>query len=200
MLVKVEELREEEPELEQSPAGDAPEDATEPPETPAERPVVPPLADDTSSKAAALLDEIKALVPVLARIAAPEVESADAEDVITIPLAAEPDTPKAPEPDATKAAGPDIAELVKAAVTEASRASEERIKALEAELAKVQSLPVPGGPVLTRTAEDTQKAVQKDARLSEAAKFRALADQVTDPIARQGYLQLATAIDVELAK
>lgn len=121
------------------------------------------------------------------------------DEMVTIPLAAEPDTPKTPEPDAVKAAGPDIAELVKTAVTEATKAHEEELKALRAEVAKVRELPVPGGPVLTRTAEDTKKAAAHDAQLVKATEFRRLADQVTDPKARRGYLDLAAQIELELA-
>lgn len=127
-----------------------------------------------------------------------EAENAAEDAVITIPLAAEPDTPKTPEPVVSKATGPDITELVKTAVAEANKASEGRVKALEAEIAKVKALPVSGGPVLTRTAEDTQKAAHKDAQLTKAAHYRQLADQMTDPVARKGYRELAAAIDADL--
>lgn len=111
---------------------------------------------------------------------------------IVIPLAAKPTGTKTPEPTAEKTAGPgDLTELVNQAVAKAMSASEERTKALEAELAKVKALPVAGGPVLTRTAGDTQKAASKDALLVKATHFRHLADAVTDPAARQGYLELA---------
>jgi hypothetical protein len=119
----------------------------------------------------------------------------DVEDaMVTIGLADIPDTTKTSAP-AVKADAGDLTELVKAAVTEANRASEERMKALEAELAKVKALPAPGGPVLTRTAEDTQKAAAKDAVLAQASRFRQMADAVTDPAARQGYLALAAQAD-----
>jgi hypothetical protein len=117
----------------------------------------------------------------------------DVEDaMVTIGLADIPDTTKNAAPAKP---GADLTELVKAAVTEATQASEERMKALEAELAKVKALPAPGGPVLTRTAQDTQKAASKDAALVQAAHFRQLADAVTDPTARQGYLGLAAAAE-----
>lgn len=120
----------------------------------------------------------------------------DEDELITIGLATTPTAPKTPEPTAEKAAGPgDLTELVNQAVAKAMHASEERTKALEAELAKVKALPVPGGPVLTRTAEDTQKAASKDALLSKANHFRTLADAVVDPVARQGYLALAAEAD-----
>lgn len=125
-------------------------------------------------------------------IYAEQAEEDDSElTEITIPLAAAPASTKTPAPAAEKTAGPDLTELVNKAVAEAMRTSEERTKALEAELAKVKALPVPGGPVLTRTAEDTQKAATKDAVLVQANHFRQLADAVTDPAARMGYLELA---------
>lgn len=118
---------------------------------------------------------------------------------ITIPLSAEPDSPKSPEPAAAKTAdGPDLTELVKQAVAEAMKDSQERVKALESELAKVSALPRPGGPVLTRTAGDTEKAAARDELEAEVAKYRALAGEITDPIARDGYLKLAAAAELKL--
>lgn len=91
-----------------------------------------------------------------------------------------------------------VQELIEAAVTKASTASTKRIdvlaaenKALEAELAKVKDTPIPGGPVLTRTAADTNKAAVKDEWLAKAAHFRAQADLVADRQAKTGYWQLA---------
>ncbi|GAA1030786.1 MULTISPECIES: hypothetical protein [Amycolatopsis] len=117
---------------------------------------------------------------------------------ITIPLSAEPDSPKSPEPAATKADGPDLTELVKQAVAEAMKDSQERVKALESELAKVSALPRPGGPVLTRTAGDTEKAAARDELVAEVAKYRALAGEITDPLTRDGYLKLAAAAELKL--
>lgn len=123
----------------------------------------------------------------------------DDQHVITIPLSAEPDTPKTPEPAAAKtASGPDLTELVKQAVAEAMKDSQERVKALESELAKVSALPRPGGPVLTRTAGDTEKAAARDELAAEVAKYRALAGEITDPVARDGYLKLAAAAELKL--
>lgn len=113
-------------------------------------------------------------------------DAVDTEDepdepvTITIPLAAEPDAPKTPEPDAVKAAGPDnLAELVKAAVTEATQAHEEELKALRAELAKVLATPVPGGPAITRHAT-AEAAAAELAKAAEAKRFTRLANTVTD--------------------
>lgn len=126
-------------------------------------------------------------------------EDLEGDEMVTIGLADVPDTTKIPASADTARktadAGPDLTELVKAAVTEANRASEERMKALEAELAKVKALPAPGGPVLTRTAQDTQKAASKDAALEKAAHFRRMADAVSDPKARMGFLELAASLE-----
>lgn len=89
------------------------------------------------------------------------------------------------KPDTVKT---EINDLVKAAVAEATKPLEERAKALEAELAKVKATPVPGGPVISRTATTT--APTGDAAKT-AAHYRQQADQTEDAIAREGYLQLA---------
>lgn len=125
-----------------------------------------------------------------------EAENEPADDLITIGLADVPDTTKTTEvaPVAAPAEEERLTALEKR-FTEVIEAAEERNKALEAELTKVKTLPVPGGPVLTRTASDTQKAATKDADLAKAANFRQLADAVSDPVAREGYLTLAAAIE-----
>lgn len=134
------------------------------------------------------IDELLCAVRALKWFMMMESEEDIDDAMVTIGLADLPDTTKNAAPAKP---GADLTELVKAAVTEATQASEERIKALEADLAKVKALPAPGGPVLTRTAQDTQKAAAKDAVLAKAAHFRQLADAVTDQAARQGYLALA---------
>lgn len=137
------------------------------------------------------IDELLCAVRALKWFMMMESEEDIDDAMVTIGLADVPDSTKTPAPAAEKTAGPDLTELVNKAVAKAMRTSEERTKALEAELAKVKALPVPGGPVLTRTAEDTQKAATKDAVLVQANHFRQLADAVTDPAARMGYLELA---------
>jgi hypothetical protein len=143
------------------------------------------------------IDELLGAVRALKWFMMMESEEDIDGEMVTIGLADLPDTTKnsAPADTARKTAGADLTEMVKAAVTEATRASEGRLKALEAELAKVKALPAPGGPVLTRTAQDTQKAAAKDERLTKAAHYRRMADATTDLQARQGYLQLAADLD-----
>lgn len=104
-----------------------------------------------------------------------------------------------PAPTVTAGGGDRLTELVKTAVAEANRSSEERIKALEAELVKVKALPAPGGPVLTRTSQDTAKAARHDALLTKATEFRTIAYQIDDPAARQGYLERAEQFRAEAA-
>lgn len=140
------------------------------------------------------IDELLCAVRALKWFMMMESEEDIDDAMVTIGLADLPDTTKTTAP-ATKADAGDLTELVKAAVTEANRASEERMKALEAELAKVKALPAPGGPVLTRTAQDTQKAAAQDERLTKAAHYRRMADATSDRQARQGYLQLAADLD-----
>jgi hypothetical protein len=134
------------------------------------------------------IDELLCAVRALKWFMMMESEEDIDDAVVTIGLADLPDTNKTTAPAEP---GADLTELVNKAVAKAMQASEERTKALEAELAKVKALPVPGGPVLTRTAQDTQKAAAKDAVLAKATHFRQLADAVTDPAARMGYLELA---------
>jgi hypothetical protein len=118
-----------------------------------------------------------------------------------IDLAAEPtggDTSKTATPVPAAAPSLDetrINELIAAAMTKANDASKERIAALEAELAKVSATPIPGGPVLTRTAADTNRAAAQDELLVKAANYRRLADEVTDPQAKTGYWQLAAQLE-----
>lgn len=108
-------------------------------------------------------------------------------------------TPKTPEADEQKAAGAaegkaaegttettSVEEIVKAAVTKANEASEERIKALEAQLAEVMKAPVPGGPVLMQA----PTGAQQGASISKAAEMRAIAENA-DPAVRGDYLALA---------
>lgn len=85
---------------------------------------------------------------------------------------------------------PNFDELVKSAVAEATRDSEQRIKALEERLAKVLETPVPGGPVMTAPAH-MRDTVQKAEKLAEAARFAKLADEVTDPDLKRFYKERA---------
>lgn len=86
-------------------------------------------------------------------------------------------------PKADKADGADLTELVKAAVAEA-------VAPIQAQLAKAMEQPAPGGPVLTRTTEDTTKAVAREGLLAKAAEYERIAYGLNGPD-RDSYLQLA---------
>lgn len=122
------------------------------------------------------------------------------EGLVHVDLAAEAETAKAATPQTPALDEERVNQLITAAVTKATDASKERITALEAELAKVKSVPIPGGPVLTRTAADTNRAAVKDEHLAKAARYRAMADQVPDSKAKAGYLQMAADADIKAAE
>ena len=109
--------------------------------------------------------------------AAPVVEKATEATPQTPPPAAE----KAAEGESTTNETPDLTELVKAAVAEA-------VAPLQAELAKAMAAPQAGGPVLTRTQQDTNKAAAREGLLTKAAEYEATAaDLVGDPNAQRAY-------------
>lgn len=116
---------------------------------------------------------------------------AKAADPQTAGKAAEAVTEKSDEPAAEKTAPaetPDLTELVKAAVAEA-------VAPLKAEMAKAMEQPAPGGPVLTRTTEDSTKAAKRELDLAKAAEYERLAgDIVGDPPTRQAYLNKAASL------
>lgn len=117
----------------------------------------------------------------------PATEKAAAPDAAhTAPAEQAPGT-ETPPPAAEKAAAgekTDLTELVEAAVAKA-------VAPLQARLAKAMEQPAPGGPVLTRTTEDTTKAAAREAHLSKAAEYDRLAYEIADSEARAGYLELA---------
>lgn len=103
---------------------------------------------------------------------------------------------KAVVPDLGKAV--DLSEVVKSAVAEANAASEERLKTLEAQLAKVLAIPRNDGPLTTRPPSITQ-APQVQSALVKAAYLRRQAEAQADPKARAGYLQLAAEAEAAAA-
>lgn len=113
------------------------------------------------------------------------VELAAALDVDT---AKTPVAPVAPEQST-------IAEIITKAVTEATVASEERVKALEATLAKVAGTPIPGGPVLARAQKSIAEAEGRSTALAKAAQYENRANELrgTDPATSAGYAELARA-------
>lgn len=100
---------------------------------------------------------------------------------------ADADTLKTVTADAVNA----IPEIVKQAVAEATKAHEAELEALRAELAKVAATPIPGGPILI-AAPNQQRPTE---HTSKAARYRAIADQASDPSVRRSYLALAQRED-----
>jgi hypothetical protein len=124
------------------------------------------------------------------------------KDAIAAALAADTTTPADPETwTATKT---ELAEMVKTAVAEARSADEERIKSLGADLAKAQgdleaikAMPIPGGPVLTRTAAQQAAASKSDAEglHAQAAELLAKAEKFSgNRDLAAGYRQRAKAL------
>lgn len=118
----------------------------------------------------------------------------DKTDATKAASTTEPVTEPATTTTGTLAVPAALTELVKAAaaaaVAEANTASDERYKALEAELAKVKATPVPGGPVIARTGDGNQVSE----RIEKAAHFRHLASTVTDRDLRTFYSDKAKAL------
>lgn len=86
-----------------------------------------------------------------------------------------------------------VTDMIKAAVTEANKAAEERITALAAELAKVKASPIPGGPVLARPQQTIAKAEERTTALAQADHWDRLALEFAghDEQAASGYRKLA---------
>lgn len=116
--------------------------------------------------------------------------------------AASSETSPAVEPETVTKA--ELEDLVKTAVAEAKAADEERIKALTADLAKangdieaIKKMPIPGGPVLTRTAAQQSEATKSDAQLlrAQADELLAKADAFSaNRDLAQGYRDRARAL------
>jgi len=131
-------------------------------------------------------------------------EAADlVKSAVAQALAADaPQTPAADEPQSVTKT--ELAQMVKSAVAEARAADEERIAALTADLTKAQgdldaikALPVPGGPVLTRTAAQQESAMRSDSEALHAQANALLAKADAYSANRdlaEGYRQRAKAL------
>jgi hypothetical protein len=94
-----------------------------------------------------------------------------------------------------------VAEMISKAVAEASRPAEERVKALEAELAKVHGRPIPGGPVLARPVRSIVAAEGRQQTLAKADRYDAMAADLgsIDKETAQGYRNLAADLRSKVA-
>jgi hypothetical protein len=120
--------------------------------------------------------------PDATKAATPEASAAP----VVEPVAPVAPVEKAAEGEPATPETPDLTELVKAAVAEA-------IAPLQERLAKAEAAPQAGGPVLTRTVQDIQKASNREAMLAEAERLQATADDLTGP-SRASYLAKATEL------
>lgn len=105
--------------------------------------------------------------------------------------------------DNSKASGPEpvpdkkeedgaLLKRIEEAEAEATR-SRERVEALEEKLAKVLDTPIPGAPVVT-VPHAIRKERDEEERQLQAARYRRLAQETTDPDMRDFYKQRARAL------
>lgn len=84
------------------------------------------------------------------------------------------------EDDSSKSTNPDLTELVKAL--------QAQVTDLAGQLTKAMDAPAPGGPVLTRTQQDTNKAAAREGLLVKAAEYEATATRLAgDPSTQRAY-------------
>jgi hypothetical protein len=95
--------------------------------------------------------------------------------------------PTSDTPPAQAAVSDDqITQIVTKALAQARAADEERIKALEADLARIRATPIPGGPVLM-----TAPPPARTEHLTKADQYRAFAATCNDPVVARSYRELA---------
>lgn len=73
--------------------------------------------------------------------------------------------------------------------------TEKSVTALKSALDEVREMATPGGPVLRATQAQVAKSADAERLQAEAARFRALSEQVTEPSLKNGYM--AKAIEAE---
>lgn len=106
---------------------------------------------------------------------------------------AEPDVTKTPVTEEPQANGA-VDDLVKSAVADATKSYEAAIEELRADFAKLKATPIPGGPVMTAPASARQDR-QRSESAQQAAYFRKMAANVSEPDLRSYYLGRATAAE-----
>jgi hypothetical protein len=164
----------------------------------------------SSGQVRTLLDAVCALEWFCDMESREPVPDADAaKDAPAIALDAISDTTMAAEADLAKSVTPGpavldqstVTEMIDKAVTEAGKASEERVKALEAELAKVNARPIPGGPVLARPVQSIAAAEERTSALAKAVQFETMAADLgsVDPATAQGYRTMAASLRSQAA-
>lgn len=105
-------------------------------------------------------------------------------------------TEATPEGELTKS---DMSDLLEDAITKAVKPFQERVDALEGELAKVLSTPQPGGPARTRTTTHTAVAADADRLRTEIAHCEKSIRNTGGDL-QKGYRERLEAAQAELAK
>jgi len=91
-----------------------------------------------------------------------------------------------------------LTKAVEDAIAKATQPLQERIKTLDAELAKVKAAPVPSPLVLSRNVQVKQPgAVANEDWAAKAAYYRDMAETVTDRVSADGYRKLARDADAK---
>ena len=91
----------------------------------------------------------------------------------------------------------DVASMITDAITKAVQPYEERVKALEGELAEVKATPIPGGPARTRTPSQTAITQKADALRATVEHLQKAVDQSTGAL-QQGYRERLDEATTEL--
>lgn len=161
----------------------------------------PAAKKKTATKADAPAEPAPAAEPLLTKAEAAEIVKAAVAAALAAD-AAETETTSAPEPETVTKA--ELENLVKAAVAQARSADQERIASLTADLTKatgdieaIKAMPIPGGPVLTRTAAQQQEATKSDSVLLRIQADELLAKAEAASANRdlaQGYRDRARAL------
>jgi hypothetical protein len=98
----------------------------------------------------------------------------------------------------------DLADMLKTAVTQATKATVDELALVKSQLAKVLEMPLPGGPVQTRTS--TQAGLARTTEVEtirrEAQSWLSKADEIgnTDPVLAEGYREQGETLLRRLAK
>ena len=91
-----------------------------------------------------------------------------------------------------------LSKAVEEAVAKAMAPLQERVKSLDAELAKVKATPVPTGMVLSRNVQvKAPESVVREDYAAKAAYYREMAETVTDRETADGYRKLAREADAK---
>ena len=77
---------------------------------------------------------------------------------------------------------------------------QESITVLKAALDEVREMATPGGPVLRATHAQAAKSADAERMKAEAARYRAIADGLTDPTTKAAYITKATEMEADAAR